>query len=107
MLLNDVASRPSSSRRSTSTRLPGSPVAVTCSATLASRVTGASPALATAQPSTVATMMPMTLSTASVAPTLATSRSVVLSDRATWRASPGASGMVYTAARTPPILVSK
>jgi hypothetical protein len=104
ILLNDAASRPSSSWRSTRTRRPGSPVAVTSSATPASRATGARPALATAQPSTVAAMIPIALSTASVAPTLATSISVVLSDSATWRARPGASGVVSTADRVPPTL---
>ena len=73
MALNDMASRPSSSGRRTSTRRSGSPVSVTSSATPASRATGASPARATAQPSRVAATTPTTLSTASVVPMLATS----------------------------------
>ena len=105
-MLNDVASRPSSSARSTSTRLAGSPVAVTCSATAARRPTGARPARATPQPASAASATPMALSNARVAPTLATSVSTVLSGAATCKARPGASGVVSTMARTPASVVS-
>ncbi len=101
MALNVAASLPSSSLRPTSTRLPGSPVSETSSATLASLVTGESPALATAQPSNVATSTPTALSVASVAPTRATSVSVDVSGSATCMARPGASGVVRTMALVP------
>jgi hypothetical protein len=48
----------------------------------------------------------MTLSRASVAPTLATSPWTVLSGMATCTARPGASGVVSTMARTPLSLAS-
>ena len=101
MALNVAASLPSSSLRPTSTRLPGSPVSETSSATLASRATGASPVVATAQPSRVAASTPIALSVASVAPTLATSASVEVSGSATCMARPGASGVVSTMAQVP------
>ena len=94
--LNVVASLPSSSLRPTSTRLPGSPVSETSSATLASLDTGASPARATPQPSRVAANTPIALRIASVAPTLVTSRLVDVSGSATCMARPRASGAVST-----------
>ena len=106
MVLNDAASRPSSSARCTSTRRPGSPVAVTSSATAASRPTGASPARATAQPASAASPTPITLSRARVVPTLVTSWSTVASGTASCTARPGASGVVYTMARTPSSLLT-
>ena len=105
MALNVAASLPSSSRRPTSTRLPGSPVSETSSATRASLETGESPVFATAQPSRVATATPIALSVARVSPTRATSASVLVSGSATWMARPGASWVVSTMALVPAMLV--